>query len=93
MCLSILDKYIKKSNSLFKVSLIEFVVDHDMVNVNQKRHKFHIICYVHYNEHHDPIFLNKKTFIVIFIFDNEDILKGHLSTCHNIDNMHEKKIV
>jgi hypothetical protein len=43
-------------NSLFKVSLIEFVVDHDMVNVNKKRNKFHIISYVHHDEHHDPIF-------------------------------------
>lgn len=40
MCLSILEKYIKKHNSLSKVSLIEFVVDHDMVNVNKKGTNF-----------------------------------------------------
>jgi hypothetical protein len=39
---------------LSNVFLIEFVKDHDMVNVNKKRHKFHIIHYVHYNEHCDP---------------------------------------
>jgi hypothetical protein len=54
MCLSIIDKYIKKLNYLFNVSFIEFVADHDMINVNKKKHKYHIICYVHYNEHHDP---------------------------------------
>jgi hypothetical protein len=54
MCPSIIDKYIKRPNSLFNVSLIEFVVDHDVVNVNKKRHISHIICYVHYNEHCDP---------------------------------------
>jgi hypothetical protein len=62
-----------------------------MVNVNKKRHKFHIICYVHYNEHHDPVFFI-IFFIVIFIFtfDNEDILRGNLFTWHNTYNMHEK---
>jgi hypothetical protein len=38
MCPSIIDKYIKRHNSLSNVSLIEFVVKHDMVNVNKKRH-------------------------------------------------------
>jgi hypothetical protein len=54
VCLSIIDKYIKKLNYLLHVFLIEFVVDHDMININKKRHKYHIIRYVHYNEHHDP---------------------------------------
>jgi hypothetical protein len=49
---SIINKYIKMiffSNVFF----IEFIANHDMVNVNKKRHKFHIICYVHYSEHCD----------------------------------------
>jgi hypothetical protein len=54
MCPSIIDKYMKRPNSLSNFSLIEFVVDHDVVNVNKKKHKSHIICYVHYNEHCDP---------------------------------------
>ncbi len=40
MCLSILDKYIKNPNSLFKVSLTKFVANHDMVNVNKKGTNF-----------------------------------------------------
>jgi hypothetical protein len=54
MCLSNIDKYIKRLNYLSNVSLIEFVANRDMINVNKKRHKYHIIHYVHYNEHHDP---------------------------------------
>jgi hypothetical protein len=54
MCLSIIDKYIERFNYLSNVSLIEFVANHDMININKKRHKYHIIRYVHYNEHHDP---------------------------------------
>ncbi len=39
-------------------------------------------------------FFNKKHLLLFyFIFDNEDILKGHLSTWHNTYNMHGKKIV
>jgi len=53
MCPSIIDKYIKRPNYLSNVSFIEFVANHDMVNVKKKGHKFHIICYVHYNEHCD----------------------------------------
>jgi hypothetical protein len=60
MCPSIIDKYIKRHNSLSNVSLIEFVVKHDMVNVNKKRHKYHIIRWVHYNEHHDLICFYKE---------------------------------
>jgi len=55
-------------NSLFNVFLIEFVVDLDMVNVNKKRQKSHIIHYVHYNEYHDPIFFLWKTIIIIYSF-------------------------
>jgi hypothetical protein len=54
MCLSIINKYINRLNYLSNVSFIEFVADHDMINVNKKRHKYHTIHYVHYNEHHDP---------------------------------------
>jgi hypothetical protein len=54
MCLSIIDKYTKMFNYLSNVSLIDFFVDHDMINVKKKRHKSHIIHYVHdYNEHCD----------------------------------------
>jgi hypothetical protein len=34
MCASIVDKYIKRPNSLFNVSLIEFVENYDVINVN-----------------------------------------------------------
>jgi hypothetical protein len=40
VCLSFIDKYKKKLNYLSNVSLIEIVADHDMINVNKKRHKF-----------------------------------------------------
>jgi len=53
MCPSIINEYIKMINFFSNVFLIEFVVDHDMVNVNKKKHIFHIIHYVDYNEHCD----------------------------------------
>jgi hypothetical protein len=54
VCPSIIDKYIERSNYLSNVFFIEFVADHDAININKKRHKSHIICYVHDNEHCDP---------------------------------------
>jgi hypothetical protein len=92
MCMSINDKYIKRPNCLSNVFLIEIVVDHDIINVNKKKHKSHIIHYVHYNEHHDPNFFYKKI-LLLFIpsFDNEDTFKGHHCTWHKAYNMHGKK--
>jgi hypothetical protein len=91
MCPSIIDKYIKRPNSLFNVSLIEFVANHDVVNVNKKRDKFHIICYVHYNEHRDPKSFYKEQLLLFIPFsNNEDTLKGHHCTWHSAYNMHEK---
>jgi len=95
MSQSIIDKYIKRPNSLFNLFLLlNFFANHDMVNVNKKRYKSHIIFYVLYNEHHDLIFyllIEKKIIIYLFIFCNHNIIKGHHSTWHNVYNMHEKK--
>ncbi len=66
MCPSVIDKYIKMHNSLSNVSLIELVVEHDMVNFNKKRHKYHIIHCVHYNEHCDLIFYYEKNVLSKF---------------------------
>ncbi len=80
-------------NSLFNVFLIESVIDHDMVNVNKKKKKSHIIHYVHYSEYHDPnVFYIKKLVLFIPFLCNEDTLKGHHSTWHSAYNMHEKQI-
>jgi len=69
MCSSIIDKYIKRPNSLSNVSFIEFVKNYDMVIVNKKRHKSHIIRYVHYNEHCDPkSFYNEQLLLFIIFF-------------------------
>jgi len=92
MCSSIIDKYIKRHNSLSNISFIEFVIDHEMVNVNKKRHKYNIIHCVHYNEHHGLIFFIKNNNYYLFFFDNGDTLKGHHSTWHSAYNLHEKKI-
>jgi hypothetical protein len=92
MCSSIIDKYIKRPNYLSNVSFIEFVTNHDMANVNKKRHKSHIIHYVHYNEHCDPKnFYNEKLLLFILFFHNENTFKGHYSTWYNAYNMHEKE--
>jgi hypothetical protein len=37
VCSSIIDTYIKRPNYLFSVSFIEFVTNHDMLNVSQKK--------------------------------------------------------
>jgi len=80
-------------NYLFNVFLIEFVVDHYMVNVNKKRQKSHIIHYVHYSEYHDAnVFYKKELSLFIHFLCNEDTLKGHHSTWHTAYNMHEKQI-
>jgi hypothetical protein len=93
MHMSINDKYIKRPNCLSNVFLIGIVVDHDIINVNKKKHKSHIIHYVHYNEHHDPNFFNKKTLILFIPFsDDGDTFKGHHCAWHNAYNMHEKYI-
>jgi hypothetical protein len=77
MCPSIIDKYIKRLNFSFNVSFIEFVIDHDMVNVNKERHKSHIICYVHYNEHRDPkTFYNEQLLLFIPFFIMRILLKA-----------------
>jgi hypothetical protein len=65
--MSINDKYIKRPNCLSNVFLIEIVVDHDIINVNKKKHKSHIMHYVHYNEHHDPNFFIKKYYYYLFL--------------------------
>ncbi len=81
-------------NSLFNVFLIESVVDHDMVNVNKKKKKSHIIHYVHYSEYHDPnVLYIKKLVLFIPFLCNEDTFKGDHSTWHSAYNMHEKKLV
>jgi hypothetical protein len=54
MCLSIIDKYIKRPDYLFNISLIEFVANYDIVNLWEKTKKSYIVCYMHYNEHQDP---------------------------------------
>jgi hypothetical protein len=54
MCSSIIDKYIKRLNYLSNISLIEFVANYDIVNLEEKRKKPHIIHYVHYNEDRNP---------------------------------------
>jgi hypothetical protein len=53
MCPSIIDKYVKRNNFLFNISLIEFVVDCDTMDDTKRKRKFHVIHYVHYNEHCD----------------------------------------
>jgi hypothetical protein len=56
-------------------------------------HKYHIIHYVHYNEHHDPNCFYRNLLLLFIPFsDNEDTFKGHHYTWHNAYNMHEKKI-
>jgi hypothetical protein len=54
MCMSIIDKYIKRPNYLSNNFLITFVANYNIVNLRKKRKKSHIIRYVHYNEHQDP---------------------------------------
>jgi hypothetical protein len=51
MCLSIIDKYIKRPNYLSNISFIEFFANRNIVILRKKRKKYHIIHYVHYNEH------------------------------------------
>ncbi len=53
MCLSIIDKYIRRLNYLSNIFVIEFVVNYNSVNLRKKRKISHIIFYVHYNEHQD----------------------------------------
>jgi hypothetical protein len=73
---------------LSNVSFIEFVTNHDMVNVNQKMHKSHIIHYVHY---YDPKNFYNEQLLLFFFFRNENTFKGQYSTWYNAYNMHEKK--
>ncbi len=61
-CPSIIDKYIKRPNYLFNISLIEFVANYDIVNLREKKKKSHIICCVHYNEHQDPKIIIKNNY-------------------------------
>ncbi len=46
MCLSIIDKYNKRLNYLSSISLIEFVVNYDIVNLRKKRKKisYNLLC-------------------------------------------------
>ncbi len=90
MCPSIIDKYIKWPNFLSNVSFIEFITNHDMVNVNKERHESYIIYYVHYNEHCDPRLFIMNNYYYLILFYNENNFKGHYSTCHNAYTMHEK---
>jgi hypothetical protein len=52
MCPSIIDKYVKRNNFLFNISLIEFVVDRDTMD-DTKRTKKSYNTFVHYNKHCD----------------------------------------
>jgi hypothetical protein len=95
MCPSIIDKYIKRLKYLSNIFLIEFVANYDIVNLRKKRKSFHIIRYVHYNEHRDPKNHYKEQ-LLLFIpfFDYERTLKGDHSTWNaNVTyNMHEIQI-
>ncbi len=45
MCLSIIDKYIKRPNHLSDISLIEFVANYDIVNFNKKgKNSYNLLC-------------------------------------------------
>jgi hypothetical protein len=87
MCLSIIDKYIKRPNYLSNISFIEFVANYDTINLRNKKKKSHIIFYVHYNEHQNPknYYGSRKNIIPFF----EHILKGDHSTWNATYNMHE----
>jgi hypothetical protein len=54
MCMSIIDKYIKRPNYLSSHFIIEFVANYNTINLRKRRKISHTICYVHYNEHQDP---------------------------------------
>jgi len=54
MCPLIIDKDIKRFNSLFNICFVELFANYDTLNVNKERIFFHVIHYVHCNEHHDP---------------------------------------
>jgi hypothetical protein len=90
MCSSIIDKYIKRLNYLFNISLIEFVANYDIVNLRKKREKNNIICYMHYNEHWDPKNNNRvKLLLFIPFFDIEHTLKSDHSIWNVAYIIHE----
>jgi hypothetical protein len=93
MCPSIIDKYIKRPNYLSNISFIEFVANYDIVNIRGKKTNFHIIRYVHYNEHRDlENYYKEQLILFIPFFDNEHTFKGDHSTWNAAYNMHEIQI-
>jgi hypothetical protein len=90
MCLSIIDKYIKRPNYLSNISLIEFVTNYDIVNLRKKRKKSHIICRMHYNEHQDQEnYYRKLLLLFIPFFDTKHTFKSDHSTWNTTYNTHE----
>jgi hypothetical protein len=93
MCLSIIDKYIKRPNYLSNIILIEFfVANYDIVNLKGKREKNHIMCYVHYNEHWTQKITREQLLLIIPFFDNEHTFKDDHSTWNATYSMHEIQI-
>jgi hypothetical protein len=93
ICLSIIDKYIKRPNYLSNISFIEYVANYDIVNLREKKKKSRIIHYMHYNEHWDPkYYYREQLLLFIPFFDNEHTLKGDHSTWNAAYNMHEIQI-
>ncbi len=84
---SIIDKYIKRPNYLFKDSITKFVAN------LKKGKKIHIIRYVHYNEHQDlENYYGEQLSLFMLVFDNEHIFKGDHSTWNVTYNMHDIQI-
>jgi hypothetical protein len=57
---------------------IEFFVDYHTMNIQKKRKKNHIICYVHHNEHCDfEIYYKRWLLLCVPSFNNENKIIPH----------------